>query len=314
MARLDPYSVRLKQQKSAADADQSEIAAVRLGTTIIGAGAYDDRVASSLDDHSANGAESQAWAQDDLTADSAVGAIQDELARRRSLLGDAYPFSVSSGTLTYTASASLIYEFFLAAATSTDLTSGQHARLPRVFERIVTQLLAVWLGDARGIHTGFPRDKDVGSTFKAAMETVCASFIEPCFLPQNHLPDHPIPGDHGVDCIICKPSPDGRPIGQLFLLAQCACGNDWTSKFSDLSLQRWSTWFHPFSLVPPIRAFATPHHVVDGWLYVASSQAGLVFDRSRLVKVAALQAATPVIAEFRAELATLVDLVVSGRR
>ena len=52
------------------------------------------------------------------------------------------------------------------------------------------------------------------------------------------------------------------------------------------ALQRW---FNPLSLVEPVKSFATPRHVADDLLREASREAGIVFDRSRLVLAAADQ-------------------------
>ena len=52
------------------------------------------------------------------------------------------------------------------------------------------------------------------------------------------------------------------------------------------TLQRW---FNPLSLLAPVKSLATPRHVVDGLLREASREAGIVFDRSRLVLAAAEQ-------------------------
>lgn len=49
------------------------------------------------------------------------------------------------------------------------------------------------------------------------------------------------------------------------------------------ALQRW---FNPLSLVDPVKSFATPRHVADDLLREASREAGIVFDRSRLVLTA----------------------------
>ena len=311
MARSDPHSLRPKHQKSAGDADQTELAALRLGTAIVGAGSYDDRVASALDDFTADGHETEEWAQEDLTSDSAVGSIHEEIERRKILLGDAYPFNLSNGSLSYQASPTRTYEFLLAAATATSLTAGDFKKLPRAFERLSCDLIALWLGGSTAVHTGWPRDRSVGSNFSAAMQYVCQTFEEPHWKPQEHLPSNPGRGDHGLDFVIRKVAPDKRSIGQLFVLGQCACGNDWTSKFEDLSLDRLRKWFHPFSHVPPVRAFATPHHVVDGWLYEASERAGLIFDRARLTAIASSPEAAPVVVQYNSDFNALINLVLS---
>lgn len=102
-------------------------------------------------------------------------------------------------------------------------------------------------------------------------------------------PDGPTTGDEGADFFVWKLAPDGRRVGQLFLIGQCACGDDWRNKWSDLNLARLTKWARSQMLLDPVRAFATPFIISEGYLREATRQAGLVFDRLRLVSVAARQ-------------------------
>lgn len=95
--------------------------------------------------------------------------------------------------------------------------------------------------------------------------------------------------DEGCDFVVWLDASDGRKSGQLFVLGQCACGNNWQDKWGDLKVEALQRWFNPLSLVPPVRSLATPRHVADELLREASREAGIVFDRSRLVLAAADQ-------------------------
>jgi hypothetical protein len=310
MRPTDLHSLRHQHQRSATDADQAEFAALQLGSAVVATGAYDDRVASAMDDFRPDNFETESWATDDITADSAVGAIQEEIERREALLGSAYPFTFSGGSLRYTPLPNNVYEYFLAISVAPSLTKGDFVELPRTFERLSAQIVAHYFGpDADVIHTGFPRDSDVGRAFKDAMAHVCTTYEEPKWQPQDYLPEEPVHGDNGVDFIVRKRPSDKRPIGQLFLLGQCACGNDWQTKFSDLLVERLDRWFNPFSLVAPVRMFATPHHVTDGWLYNSSQMAGLVFDRARLSIIASRAEARPLIEAWQARISAMIELV-----
>lgn len=96
------------------------------------------------------------------------------------------------------------------------------------------------------------------------------------------------------------------------MLGQCACGNNWQDKYADLNVKRMERWFNPLSTVEPVRAFATPRHVDDHLLREASRQAGLVFDRARLVLVASSTGANVLDSEIIGSMDDLTALVRDG--
>lgn len=309
MTKTDIHSLRHQRQRASKDADQSELKALALDSAVVATGTYDDRVASAMDDFLAEGPDAPDWAREDLATDAAVGATQDEIERRMKLLGDAYPFQLKSGNLEYVARKHPIYEFLLVTAVSPSLTAGDFVKLPRSFERVASKLVGLYVGsDVEVIHTGWPRDNSLG--FAKAMADVCASCVEPKWQPQDGLPSAPpANGDGGVDFVVRKLPPDGRAIGQMFLLGQCACGNDWDTKFNDLNMSSFGKWFNPFSLVPPVRAFATPYCLVDGWLAEASREAGIIFDRIRLTALASRPEAAALVIAMEPIVGPLIELV-----
>jgi len=127
--------------------------------------------------------------------------------------------------------------------------------------------------------------------------------------PEEGLPAEPTTtGDEGVDFIVWLKALDGRP-GQIFLLGQCACGDDWETKFNDIHLDKLYKWFSPKPYVEPVRIFATPHHLSDGHLIEAQREAGLVLDRARLSVLADKLADEPQIAGWRDRLSEVGGLV-----
>lgn len=106
--------------------------------------------------------------------------------------------------------------------------------------------------------------------------------------PDHDLPIDPQPKDikdSGLDFVAWMPHLDKRT-GNLFLLGQCACGNDWENKYGDIDVARLARWFSPMTHVPPVRVFCTPYHVTEQLLVETSQRAGLVFDRLRLTLLA----------------------------
>lgn len=287
----NPYERRHQVQQSAIKADRVEYNSIKNGPTPVDAGFYTERVASAMDDFGPDDPSiTEDWQQDDLRNEDAVGQIHEQILRRVEILKDSYPFELKSGTLKYKGrgtrsnrSPGPIYEFLLAICSAESLTREAYAQLPRVFERVSARLIAAYFGEhVRSIHVGFPRDSDVGTSFKDAMKYVSHHTGEWAWGPDDGLPDEPAQGDAGCDFIVWPDTLDGRRIGQLFILGQCACGNNWEDKLYDLNLKELGKWFNPLSVVTPVRTFTTPFYVTDALLREVSRKAGLFFDRVRL--------------------------------
>ena len=329
MKKRNDYSRRHEAQRLTTPADRAEFLALKEGSTVVDSGVYDERVAGALDDFDPNAHDAESWQQlEDLKQETAVSRTHEELERRVKILGEAYPFRIEKGTLfhhsrhrvpriRHSSDAPGIYEFLLSICNSTTLASGKHVCLPRLFERIAAKLVAVYFGEhAECIHTGSPRDQEIGRSFKDAMETVSKRTGEWVWGPEEGLPGERHQGDEGCDFVVWLSAPDRRQIGQLFVLGQCACGNNWQTKYGDLNLKKLHKWFNrgPLSGVDPVRSFATPHHVTDVVLRDASSgdDGGLFFDRARLT-MTAFHAKKAVIGnEMKKDMENLIELVLRG--
>lgn len=285
----DPYKQRNFEQRIIKDADHAEVKAILRGSALVDSGLYDDRVSGAMDDYESNDHTiTQGWHAQDLQYETASGVIYNEIERRFGLLGDRYPFRLEGSQLIYNSSRSHFYEFCLAISTAPTITAGEYVNLPRVFERTCTLLAKLYLGhDSGSIHVGSPRDPEVGTTFYDAMKKVNEVTGEWIWNTIEDFGNQPqTTGDEGLDFIVWKNTPDRRK-GKMFMIGQCACGDDWTKKFNDLTVKKIGKWFHPLSYVePPVRAFATPYHLSDMNLLNAQNDAGLVFDRSRLSIIA----------------------------
>jgi hypothetical protein len=308
----DPYTARHRQQRVAADADQAEFSAlVGGGLTNVEAGVYDDRLSGALEDEALDREEHQpGWQSRDLEYDDLVGRIAEEVQRRANIMGKAYPFVISDGRLEYTGTRTGFYEFCLAICSATNITEGDFVQLPRFFERVVALLVRGYLGtDSEALHTGSPRDKSIGTRFFDFMRTLRERSGEWVWDPEDGLPREPsTTGDEGVDFVVWKKTLDGRP-GQIFLLGQCACGNDWSTKFNDLDLEKLYKWVRPRLYPEPVRLFATPYHLVDGHLTEAQRLAGLVLDRTRLSILAEKLADDPELVPWHQQLRDAGSLV-----
>lgn len=282
------YKKRNLLQKLSTDADQVEIQAARLGSATIETGLQDEYIANAMDDFGAD-VDGPEWVEKDLANDDGAGGILSEILRRINTLGECYPFKLEENCLTYKPDhPNITYKFCLTICESKSLTKKPYTLLPRAFEQLSKELTKYQLGPfANAMHTGWPRQDENPVAFRRLAEELHANTGEWHWQPQAGLDDNDTNRikDEGLDFIVWLKSPDNRP-GQLFITGQCACGNDWSTKFHDISIKRLSKWFHPATWVKPVKAFCTPYALVDGYLMEASQEAGLVFDRFRLAKLA----------------------------
>ena len=275
-------------QRHTEEADHVEHKALTYGASVVDSGLYGDRisgVAHEFEIENAHSGPQESWHRLDIAADEAVGNIGKEIERRSRILGPAYPFKLNGGTLHYYPGQMKMYEFMLSVSCSPDLTKGKFADIPRTFERVATVLVARYFGDyAKGWHTGWPRDGRTSFQDIAQKLNECTG--EWVWEPQHDDLDFGSVKDEGCDFVVWLTPSDQRKIGSLFVLGQCACGNDWQVKYQQLSIEKLRRWFNPLSYVRPVRSFATPRHVEDVTLREASRQAGLLFDRARLTAIA----------------------------
>lgn len=269
------------------DADQVEFDALKWGASAVVRGVHDEQVSGVLDDLGDDleiAQQLEPWQRVDLIRDDSVGGVHGELLRRGSLLKNSYPFELCDSTLTHRPSSSRIYEFLLSVSTSPDLTTGPYVELPRMFERLSAALIASYFGpNAKSLHVGFPRDN--GVSFVDVWGYLSELTKEWRWDPEDDLDSAKV-RDEGCDFVIWLEPSDGRRIGQFFLLGQCACGNNWYDKYDDLRIETLRRWFHPMSLINPMKTFTTPRHVPDKMLREGSRKAGLFFDRARLCSIA----------------------------
>jgi hypothetical protein len=290
-----PWENRKQDDRIAKDADQAESVAIQYGNCNLESGTYDDRIADALDDYDVpDPLGVPRWASEDIKFDSAVSEIALEVQRRRKLLQTRYPFKLRGNQLVYTRSKTLVYEFCLAVSLAPSLKEGEFVRLPRAFEFLVRDVLICFLGEgSQGFRTGWPGDKfeERPTKFKDLVAFLHKETGEFHWHPDPGLPADPSHKDvkeEGVDVICWKSVLDLRP-GKLFLLCQCACGDDWVAKFNDIdpALAKLTRWMKPVCWAWPMRVFTIPRHIPnDSYFGQVNREAGLTLDRIRLTLVA----------------------------
>ena len=298
-------------------ADRAELEALRFGTSVVDDGLSGPRIAEAMEDFDAEIQDMEQWNAYDLQLENASGPALENVLRRRELLGENYPFETRNAYLEYNPSANLVYEFCLAICNAPTITEGEYTELPRKFERLSCMLATTYLGPGGSSHhTGWPRDQGAPVRFRDIMAPIHESTGEWVWRPEDGLPENPSPKvakDEGIDLVAWKKNIDGRR-GHMFLLGQCACGDNWLDKFGDANPDRLAKWFHPMTLVsPPKKMFFTPFHAVDAVLEEASRRAGVVLDRIRMTLLASFCKVLHEDERFRDDLRRLIDLVLGDR-
>jgi len=88
--------------------------------------------------------------------------------------------------------------------------------------------------------------------------------------------------DRGVDVVGWKPFGEGRS-SQIVILLQCAAGQDWRSKTTELPIGSWEQYIHWSR--DPVTAFAVPCIISDVLWHDISREAGILFDRVRIINL-----------------------------
>lgn len=314
---IDIVSIRAADQRAITNADQVEIKAISSGLAVPDTGVADETIAGELSDLDTAEIDMEPWQRHDVQLEDEVGSTRDELKRRQQMMGDAYPFDLIGGTLTYKKSATGFYEYCLGIATTAQsIASNPYTQLPRSFERIVGTVLRRHMGSKwESLHTGWPRDEGQPTRFDDMIRNISAVSCDERewrWDPKPGRPrEHSVAGDGGVDFVVWRRSPDNR-IGQVFVVGQCACGNDWSTKFDDLKVEKLDPWMRPFSLIPMIRCFTTPFLLSDGNFLIAHELAGWVLDRQRLTMMVHELAGDPELEALIPTFASMFELAAAA--
>ena len=205
----------------------------------------------------------------------------DEIERRFEVCGSYYPFDLDShGVLEAREGADMsVYTFLLLLTVRSYRDIERHER--KLFEKLSTEVAAAYLGGDRFVVSecfGSPRDPSAG--FEEALKNLCHKMGEGTV--KAGLESIGEQQDGGVDVVAMRRFPDRR-IGQLAMFGQCATGQDWQDKLSDLQPKVFmNLWMSEQLAVDPIRALFVPVAIENkAWRKVAMT-AGVPFDRTRI--------------------------------
>lgn len=276
----DQYSQLGQNLKFAKNADQAELLAIERQSASIVSSLLDERISGELDDNASDDKVIGTSAQEEDLAGRTLEHIQE----RERFLGDSYPFFVDGQTLRYRPGGNGVYEFCLRLSLM-DHSANQNSDDVVLFELLSARAVSFFLsGDY--LRSGWPTHDLVErpKRLKAVSERLHKLTGEWHWSPMpssENDPNSRVTKDEGMDFVVWRRL-DSRD-ASLFIAGQCACGNDWRNKLSELNPDRLARWWPRATNVPFVRAFALPY-VIPGnnAIQDVSRQAGLVFDRVRL--------------------------------
>jgi len=276
--------------KTIEDADQTELEAVFNSYAPVDAGIVDDKHASALDSIDLIDDIASSWTVRDAELDSMSSDVSTEINNRLNLLNDAYPFTLESSSLKIKIDSKNIFYIFCLILSNSKLKArkGEEAhnqKMARFFERITLKIIKNSLGEfSNSYHFGFPRDdnSNIETAMKALKSQLKLTHEMNVNLLEYNVDDLKFQKDLGIDQIIWIKRPDNRSHSHLFLLGQCACGQDYKQKYNDIDIRKLESYFRPFTFVSPIKMMSIPFILNDGEMHKISTSAGWIFDRISL--------------------------------
>lgn len=135
-----------------------------------------------------------------------------------------------------------------------------------IFERICKEVLEEYIGGQAKV-VGFPK--------KVSVQEICNEIKEDFIqeLPTRYK-------DRKLDVVGWKKI-DSRN-NKLLILMQCAAGNDWRDKTTELQAEVWRDYIR-FSCTPT-RAFGFAHCIDDDLFFETGKEGGVIFDRLRIYR------------------------------
>jgi len=214
-------------------------------------------------------------------AENAFAAIEE-----RTLACDgAYPFSIDTDSIK-------LNEKGIESAYAFMLLLGEYGqksgfkKAAKIFEYMCAWAARSYFGPQAFTRVfGFPRETGVADAlpkgFASAVDDLCKALSEGIKCKRTPKAAHE--KDAGLDVIVWRNFPDRRA-GKLIAFGQCATGDDWTSKTTELLPEAWChTWLEQQPFATPLsRLFFLPYTIKEIDWELVSRRAGIVFDRCRL--------------------------------
>jgi hypothetical protein len=244
-----------------------------------------DAVEPNSDENLATGTAIEDSIRLDAYSEGLLGLTAEVIASRAELLGEAYPFVLSSNAIRYRGSRTHVYEFCLSISSVANIAVPQYRSSIAVFEQLSGLVMSCFIGaPGQYHHTGFPGS---GSAIGKHLDALDKLMPGEWKWDEHTLANRA--NDGGVDVVVYKRADGRRGIGSLMFTGNAGCGRTWRNSnkhrerpSSELAklLSRPKPWhLHDFLSVPV--------HLYDNHEWIEASDEGrFVLDRIRLTLIA----------------------------
>ncbi len=218
-----------------------------------------------------------------------IGRVFTEIDRRAKAAGDAYPFAPGNGVVTRKTNAAdyVPYVFCLLLSYFKWKARKNAAHNPwLLFEEMAHVAAREYLNAPNTSLLFGTSARQKKETFRSSVDSLCTRLREGTGFDDQKTHAK----DDKLDVVVWKEFPDSAP-SQLVLFGQCAAGDDWTKKVSELQPQAFSDqWLRRGLISPVIRSFYIPHRIEPESWELWARKAGILFDRCRVAHFAQRQA------------------------
>ncbi len=227
---------------------------------------------------------------DDVQNTERLTDVFRELDRRASTCGAAYPFAVQSSgevlqhrKLDPGKTAQIVYRYLLLGTRLNMLKQRIHANHDGtfLFEEFSAAALKAYLGNGKARSLVF--GTSVGGGFSERVKALCDQTREGG--TYRSVDDSGSTANDGkLDAIAWIPFADKRE-GQVIIFSQCKTGTTWKTSVTQCRPMDFSRkWLERTFAIEPVRAFCVAESLDRSSWYSHCCDAGLVFDRCRLVE------------------------------
>lgn len=214
-------------------------------------------------------------------------SIANEVRNRNRQLGDLYPYKLENKdySIKFGNSGDLHEWIYLFLLLSTRVNMGKHRIINEIdgallFEHLCAEVSKEYFGKYTDVDIIGTSNSD-STNFRAKLEEIFTKIGEGGELHDNS--NYRVQDDK-VDIIAWIRFADKNP-STFIAFGQCKTGTSWVDRLSELNARAFcNKWFTRQPVLTPIRMFFTAQYFPRDLWYVRASEAGLVFDRFRILE------------------------------